>query len=63
MPWIEKPGGLQSMGLQRVRHDWATEHKYISLLDSIIHDIWIFSIQFLAITNKAGLNRLVSMFR
>ena len=63
MPWIEKPGGLQSMGLQRVRHDSATEHKYISLLDSIIHDIWIFSIQFLAITNKAGLNRLVSMFR
>ena len=20
-PWMEKPGGLQSMGLQRVRHD------------------------------------------
>ena len=24
IPWIEEPGGLQSMGLQRVRHDWAT---------------------------------------
>ena len=23
--WIGKPGVLQSMGLQRVRHDWATE--------------------------------------
>ena len=23
--WIGKPGKLQSMGLQRVRHDWATE--------------------------------------
>ena len=23
IPWIEKPGGLQSMGSQRVRHDWA----------------------------------------
>ena len=23
IPWTEKPGGLQSMGLQRVRHDWA----------------------------------------
>ena len=23
-PWMEKPGGLQSMGLQRVGHDWAT---------------------------------------
>ena len=22
--WTEKPGGLQSMGLQRVGHDWAT---------------------------------------
>ena len=24
IPWTEKPGRLQSMGLQRVRHDWAT---------------------------------------
>ena len=21
IPWMDKPGGLQSMGLQRVRHD------------------------------------------
>ena len=21
IPWTDKPGGLQSMGLQRVRHD------------------------------------------
>ena len=27
-PWIEEPGGLQSMGLQRIRHDWVTEHKH-----------------------------------
>ena len=26
IPWTEEPGGLQSMGLQRVRHDWATKH-------------------------------------
>ena len=25
IPWIEEPGGLQSMGLQRVRHDLATK--------------------------------------
>ena len=25
-PWTEEPGGLQSMGLQRVRHDWACTH-------------------------------------
>ena len=24
IPWTEEPGGLQSVGLQRVRHDWAT---------------------------------------
>ena len=25
IPWTEGPGRLQSMGLQRVGHDWATE--------------------------------------
>ena len=24
--WTEEPGGLQFMGLQRVRYNWATEH-------------------------------------
>ena len=24
LPWMEEPGGLQSMGSQRVGHDWAT---------------------------------------
>ena len=24
IPWMEEPGRLQSMGLQRVGHDWAT---------------------------------------
>ena len=24
IPWMEKPGRLQPMGLQRVGHDWAT---------------------------------------
>ena len=23
IPWTEEPGGLQSMGSQRIRHDWA----------------------------------------
>ena len=26
IPWTEEPGGLQSKGLQRVRHDLVTEH-------------------------------------
>ena len=25
IPWTEEPGGLLSMGLQRVRHDFATD--------------------------------------
>ena len=25
IPWTEEPGGLQAMGLQRVRQDWATK--------------------------------------
>ena len=26
VPWTEEPSGLQSMGSQRVRHDWATNN-------------------------------------
>ena len=26
IPWTEEPGRLQSMGSQRVGHDWATKH-------------------------------------
>ena len=29
IPWTEEPGGLQSMGLQRVRLDWATNTKLL----------------------------------
>ena len=24
IPWVQEPGGLQSVGLRRVGHDWAT---------------------------------------
>ena len=24
IPWTEEPGGLQSVGLQRIRHNWVT---------------------------------------
>ena len=27
IPWPEEPGGLQSMGPQRVGYDWVTKHK------------------------------------
>ena len=32
IPWTEEPGGLQSMGSQRVRYDWATSLRFTSAL-------------------------------
>ena len=29
-PWTEEPGRLQSIGLQRIRHNWATKHKNVN---------------------------------
>ena len=26
IPWTEEPGGLQTMGSQRIGHDWAIKH-------------------------------------
>ena len=31
IPWRKEPGRLQSMGLQRVGHDWATSHSTYKL--------------------------------
>ena len=32
IPWTEEPGGLQSVGLQRVGHDWVTDTVTATLL-------------------------------
>ena len=45
IPWTEKPGGLESMELQRVRHDW--EHMLIIqfqdfFLNLIASNLWDF---------------------
>ena len=32
--WTEEPGGLQSMGLQRIRHDRATKHSTVIVRQS-----------------------------
>ena len=68
IPWTEEPGRLQSMGLQRVRHNWATAHTHThthndnvacSILDlkwpssNPCHDL------LLAVTNRFGSARLV----
>ena len=34
-PWTEEPGGLQSMGLQRIRYDLATEQQQFYCTSSI----------------------------
>jgi len=42
--WIEEPGGLQSMGSQRVRYDWTTIYTCqgcnFTVLQHILYD-WI----------------------
>ena len=35
--WTERPGMLQSMGFQRVRHDWATELSWTDVI--CIHNL------------------------
>ena len=42
IPWTEEPGGLQSMGLQGVGHDWATGHTHtrtINLSSTLVADV------------------------
>ena len=46
IPWMQEPGGLQSMGLQRVRHDRATSLSLYTFSDfhHLLHNsskIWI----------------------
>ena len=35
IPWTEEPGKLQSMGLQRVGHDWAHTHSHTHVHNSV----------------------------
>ena len=39
IPWTEEPGGLQSMGSQRVRHDWVTSFHFTSMAGK--EDNWV----------------------
>ena len=36
--WTEEPGGLQSMGLWRVSHYWATEHECKDVKKKILYN-------------------------
>ena len=47
IPWQEEPRGLQSMGLQRVGHDWA--YTYVSLVwynNMTVYIDWVFSVKY-----------------
>ena len=38
IPWTEKPGGLQSLGSQRVGHGLVTKHYHIrNHTDAVVH--------------------------
>ena len=45
IPWTEEPGGLQTTGLQRVRHNWVTEKAHINHkqgeLESSMYESWV----------------------
>jgi len=49
IPWTEEPGGLQSMGLQRVGHDWATHT--LTFTGSFYSGRWFFH-HFLFLTSS-----------
>ena len=43
--WTGRPGMLQSMRSQRVRHDWATELNWTELQDNCFHIVLVSAIQ------------------
>ena len=48
IPWMEEPGGLQSMGLQRVGHDWTT-----SLFFTVVWKLSLGSLLFFGLLHHA----------
>ena len=60
-PWTEEPGRLQSMGSQKVRHDWVTNNYsecsciilfiYIELVIVSLFHLWFWSQQDILIFN------------
>ena len=42
IPWTEEPGGLQSMGSQRIGHDWVIETFSLLWTIPVIVDMILF---------------------
>ena len=57
IPWMEEPGGLQSRGLQRVRHDWATFTftVYTAFLFLVYFRVYISSLPSVSVNNLISL--------
>ena len=58
IPWTEEPGRPQSLGSQRVRHDWATSLSllfYLAYFQSSIHAAACIRISFLLRLNNISL--------
>ena len=54
MPWTEESGGLQSIGLQRVRHDWVTNTLYHLHGWKHLHFMDFFVVLFVSLLKTAG---------
>ena len=56
-PWTEEPGRLQSMGLQRIGYDWATNtHTYY--LKELREGTWLRERELLSETTFIGMTYL-----
>ena len=65
IPWMEEPGRLQSMGLQRVGHNWATSltHSLTHQMGyrwSDTHDIFLPPFKNETLSNRLGSEALLS---
>ena len=54
IPWTEEPGRLQSMGLQRVGHDWATSLSLFFQCSIIGLSWWLSSKEWSAMQETCG---------
>ena len=44
IPWTEEPGGLQSIGSQRVGHDLATEQQHVGFFFVTLNFLFCFGV-------------------
>ena len=59
IPRTEEPGGLQSMGLQRVRHNWTT-NTFIFIDVKPIHTVYIFPMSSVGLGSECRIKRALA---